>query len=517
MTDRDGIADRQSRRRPRAAAAAATFGRSVAYRQLVNPFEPLKILSQDRIEHIHHCALSILEELGMKVLLPQARQIFKLAGATVDEGAEVVRIDRGLVLKALSTVPPVFELRAGDPARNLRVGGRHVAFLPVSGPPNATDLLRGRRMGTLRDFEDFLRLSQHFDVIHALGPSVEPQDVPPEFRHLEVTLAQLTLSDKVPFVYSRGTPQVGDCFELLRLAYGISRDEFRAKAFCYTNINTNSPRQLDIPMAQGIIDFAEAGQMLIITPFTLAGAMAPVSLAGALTLAHAEALAGIALAQIVRPGAPVVYGAFTSNVDMKSGSPAFGTPEYAKACLAAGQLARHIGLPWRSSNATASNVVDEQATYESAMSIWGALMGGCNVLVHSAGWLEGGLSASFEKFILDVEQLQMMAEFLAPLDASEAEIGMDAIREVTPGGHFFATAHTMQRYRSAFYSPLVSDWSNIGQWQAAGAKTAVQRATQIWRRILDQWSLAPRDPAQLEAMRQFAERRRAEGGALPVS
>ncbi|MFO1467086.1 MAG: trimethylamine methyltransferase family protein [Steroidobacteraceae bacterium] len=511
------MTERQARRRPRASAADTAPDRSAAYRQLVNPFEPLEVLSTDRVEHIHHCALSILEELGMKVLLPQARQVFEAAGATVDEQEQLVRIDRGLVAQALSTAPPVFDLRATVPARNLRVGGQHVAFLPVAGPPNATDLQRGRRMGTLQDFEDFVRLSQHFDVIHALAPSVEPQDVGPEFRHLQVTLAQLGLSDKVPFVYSRGTPQVQDCFELIRMAHGISHEAFRAAAYCYTNINTNSPRQLDIPMAQGILDFAAAGQMLIITPFTLAGAMAPVTLAGALTLAHAEALAGITLAQIVRPGTPVVYGAFTSNVDMKSGSPAFGTPEYAKACLGAGQLARHIGLPWRSSNATASSVVDEQATYESAMSLWGAVMGGCNVLVHSAGWLEGGLSASFEKFILDVEQLQMMAEFLAPLDASDAEIGLDSIREVPPGGHFFATAHTMQRYRCAFYAPLVSDWSNFGQWQAAGSRTAVQRATDIWQRILREHRFAPHDPDRLEAMKGFVERRQAEGGALPVS
>ena len=237
-------------------------------------------------------------------------------------------------------------------------------------------------------------------------------------RHLEVTRAQLMLTDKIPFIFSRGHGQVADNFELIRLAHGISPEEFRSRPYTYTIINTNSPLQLDIPMADGIIDFAAAGQVLIITPFTLAGAMAPVTIAGALTLAHAEFLAGLTLAQIVKPGAPIVYGSFTSNVDMKSGSPAFGTPEYVKAAFGAGQLARFLGLPWRSSNATASNIPDAQSAYESQMSLWGALFGGCNFILHAAGWLESGLTTSYEKFILDIEMLQMFAEVFQPVGAA---------------------------------------------------------------------------------------------------
>jgi trimethylamine--corrinoid protein Co-methyltransferase len=245
--------------------------------------------------------------------------------------------------------------------------------------------------------------------------------------------------------------------------------------------------------------------------------MAPVTIAGALTLAHAEALAGLALAQITRAGAPVVYGSFTSNVDMKSGSPAFGTPEYVKASFGAGQLARYLGLPWRSSNATASNVPDAQAAYEAQMSLWGALLGGCNFILHAAGWMESGLSTSYEKFILDVEMLQMFAEVFQPVGATSADLGLEAVAEVGPGGHFFGCAHTMERYRTAFYAPLVSDWRNYGAWNDDGAKTATQRANTIWHSTLDNFVAPSRDPAIVEALNDYVERRKQEGGAPPVT
>jgi trimethylamine--corrinoid protein Co-methyltransferase len=304
---------------------------------------------------------------------------------------------------------------------------------------------------------------------------------------------------------------------MLRLARGIDEAAFQAQPYCYTVINTNSPRQLDVPMCQGIIDFAEAGQISVITPFTLAGAMAPVTVAGALTLQHAEALAGITLSQITRPGAPVVYGSFTSNVDMKSGAPAFGTPEFVKAAFGAGQMARHIGLPWRGSAATASNAPDAQATYEFLNSAWGSILGGVNMMLHSAGWLEGGLTASLEKFILDIEMLQIFAEIFQPVSTEAADIGFEAIAEVEPGGHFFGAQHTMSRYQSAFYAPLVSDWRNFGSWTEDGAKTATQRANGIWKKVLAEFSPPPLDPGITEALADYVQRRRGEGGAPPVS
>ncbi len=266
-------------------------------------------------------------------------------------------------------------------------------------------------------------------------------------------------------------------------------------------------------MIAGLLEMARMNQPVVATPFTLAGAMAPVTLAGALAQQNAEALATIALVQIVNPGAPVVYGGFTSNVDMKSGAPAFGTPEYAQAALVGGQLARRYRLPYRSSNANASNAVDAQAAYESQMSLWPAVMGHANMVMHGAGWMEGGLAASFEKFIIDIELLQMMSEFLQPLSIDKPELALDAMEEVGPGGHFFGAAHTLERYESAFYSPLVSDWQNFESWEQSGSETATQRAHRIYQQVLADFEPPPLDDAISDELNEFVARRTSEGGA----
>jgi trimethylamine---corrinoid protein Co-methyltransferase len=500
-----------------AATAAAEGNRSIRYRNLTNPFVPTRIFSDDQVESLHQMALGMLENQGMRVLSPRGRAAFAAAGARVDESSQMVHLDRGLVAQALATVPAEVDLIARNPQRSCRVGGQHVVFAPVAGPPGVLESQGGKHTGSMADFRDFVKLSQAFDVMHVLGQMVEPQDIPMPVRHLETSHAQLTLGDKVPYFYCRGDGQLEDSFAMLRIAHGIDEVAFERQAHCYTICNTNSPLQLDLPMTDGILKFASRGQLVIITPFTLAGAMAPITIAGALTLAHAEALFGITLAQIVRPGAPVMYGSFTSNVDMKSGSPAFGTPEYAKAAFGAGQLARHINVPWRCSSATASNAPDAQAAYESQMSLWGALLGGCHFILHSAGWLEGGLTASAEKFILDVEMLQMFAELFQPVLATAAEVGVSAVAEAGPGGHFFATAHTMERYRDAFYIPLVSDWRNFGAWSDDGAKTATERAGNIARNTIAAFQPPELDPAVAQALTEFVERRSREGGAPPVS
>jgi trimethylamine--corrinoid protein Co-methyltransferase len=251
---------------------------------------------------------------------------------------------------------------------------------------------------------------------------------------------------------------------------------------------------------------------MVLTPFTLAGAMAPATIAGALAQQNAEALAGLAFSQMVNPGAPVMYGGFTSNVDMKSGAPAFGTPEYTRAALAGGQLARRYNIPYRSSNANACNVVDAQAAYESEMSLWGAIMGHAGLVLHAAGWMEGGLCASFEKMVLDAEMLQMMAEFLSPIEVNEETLGFEAMREVGHGGHFFGTQHTLDRYETAFYAPIISDWRNYESWEEAGAHTATERANKLYQEILADYEPPPLDEARSDELTEFIARRKEEGG-----
>ncbi|HEY2110923.1 MAG TPA: trimethylamine methyltransferase family protein, partial [Dongiaceae bacterium] len=492
MVDVQAQVLRRDRRRAGRSSDAREETRKPDYRNLRNPFRSQDVFTPEQVAAIQDTAFRVLEELGIMVLLPEARAIFRQAGARVDETSQIVRLGREIVLAAISTAPKTILARGGDRHRDLNLELGSLCFVGGAGAPNVTDIDRGRRAGRLADFEDLVRLAQSFDVIHMQCPHVEAQDVEQPFRHYAVNRAQLTLSDKLPFLYARGTAQVTDGFEMVRLARSLSEEEFRAGVHCYTVINTNSPRQLDIAMAQGIIDFARWGQVSIITPFCLAGAMAPITVAGALTLQHAEALAGITLAQLARAGAPVVYGSFSSNVDMKSGAPAFGTPEHVKATLGAGQLARHIGLPWRAGGGSAANISDAQAANETQFGLWGAVLAGTTVLIHSAGWLEGGLTDSFEKFITDVEALQTIAELCVPTPGDEGAIGFEAIAEVEPGGHFFSARHTMARYRTAFYDPLVADWSNFGSWSEAGGKNATLRANAIWKKGLPISSRPPR-------------------------
>ncbi|MEE9415258.1 MAG: trimethylamine methyltransferase family protein [Acidimicrobiales bacterium] len=500
------------RRKPRVRKAAPTDH----YRRLLNPFEPLKVLSDDEVHHLHTKAVDYLASEGIRVLLAEARDIFAASGSTVDHETNMVRIDPDVVAEALVSTPSEFEIHAPNPQRNVLVGGRSVALVPVGGPPFVSDRLTGRRAGTLEDQDNFTKLTQSYDVMAVNSPAVEPNDIAIDIRHLRSNFSTLTLSDKTPFLFARGRQRVRDGFDLVKIRLGIESDEdFAAKPRVWTNINTNSPRQLDLPMSIAIIDFAQLGQPVIMTPFTLAGAMAPVTLAGALVLQHMEAIAAITLSQVVNPGTPVLYGAFTSNVDMKSGSPAFGTPEALKGAIASGQLARHIGVPWRSSGSSASNAVDAQAGYETMMNTFGALQGGANWIQHSAGWQEGGLTASYEKFIVDIEMCQMIAESFTPVLINEEELALDAITEVGPGGHFFGVDHTLQRYEQAFYQPIVFSRTNYEQWTEEGSPTSEERATAVWQEKLANFEPPPLAEDVREAMEEFVDRRIAEGGAAP--
>jgi trimethylamine--corrinoid protein Co-methyltransferase len=484
------------------------------FRQITNLYKPIEVLSDDQIEEIHNASLNILETIGLKVWGEEARAVYKGLGASIDRPEMRVRLDRALVLELVARAPPSFTLRGRDPLKRVRAGEGNLVFVAVGGPPYASDLDRGRRPGNYADLLDFLKVTQQLNIIHVEGGcSIEPLDLPVPTRHLDIYHAQILNLDKPWKPLTIGRVRVRDAIEMAKLSLGETDEQLASDPVLFGVINTNTPLVLDGPMGEAIVELAQARQPVCITPFTLAGAMAPASIAGALVLQNAEALAGIALAQGVSPGCPVCYGAFSSNVDMRTGSPAFGTPEYTKAAHASGQLARRYKLPWRSSNVNASCAPDAQAAYETEMSLWGAVMGHAGVLNQGAGWLEGGLVASFEKLILDAEMLQMMAAYLQPPVINKEEIGLGAINEVGPGGHFFGTSHTLARYENAFYAPLVSDWRNFETWREDGSKTATVRANAIWKKLLKEHELPPLDSGAAEALEAYVAKRKEEIGA----
>jgi len=485
--------------------------RQLPWQSIRNPWTPLEILDADQIEQIINAALTILETQGFRFLEGESRQILARIGAEVNESDRMVRLDRNLVLEKTKLAPAEFGLRSRNPAHNLHIGGSSVVFSSVGGPAFVSDLDNGRRPGKYREMCDYFRVVQSLNIIHQEGGGCfEPMDLPPESRHLDLYLAQLTLLDKNAQAYALGRARTVDCLEMTCIALGISREELTREPAVLAIINTNSPMQLDIPMTEAVLELAGANQACCITPFTLAGSMSPATLAGTLAQQTAEILAVVTLAQSVRPGAPVMYGAFASNVDMQSGAPALGTPEYSKMAIASAQIARRLGLPFRSSNTTTANCVDAQAAYESQMSLWGAILGHTHLVNHAAGWLEGGLTASFEKLIIDAEMLQMMAETLRPIVVNDEELALDAIAQVPPGGHHFGTAHTLARYETAFYAPLVSDRQNFEAWQEAGSIDAAKRANTIWKKLLADYEKPEIDPAVEEALQGYADKRKEE-------
>jgi len=487
------------------------------WRSVENPYPPMEMANPDQMQALHDTSIRILSELGIRVMGDRVMDLFQAAGAIVDRDEKIIRIDETIVTEALRTVPATFTLTARNAAKRLTFGGRSLNFGLVAGPPNVHDRVRGRRAGNLADYGDFIRLAHHFNAIHMIGNQVtSPMELPANNRHLDTYHANLTLSDLTFHCSAIGRGRALDGIRMMAISRGITLEEMAADPGVTTIISVNSPRLFDDAMGEGLIAMAEHGQPVTVTPFTLMGAMTPVTLPAALAQQNAEALFGVVLTQLVRPGTPVMYGAFTSNVDMRSGAPAFGTPENTKANVIAGQLARRYDLPYRSSNSNASNACDLQAAYETSMATWGAVLGGANLIYHAAGWLEGGLTASFEKLVLDVEILQNIMEFLRPIDFSEAELGFDAIASVPTGGHFFGADHTMQRYETAFYRPLLSDWTNYGGWEAAGSKDAAERATAIWQQALAEYDEPVMDPSVREELDAYVAKRKEEiGGDEP--
>ncbi|MEM7439706.1 MAG: trimethylamine methyltransferase family protein [Pseudomonadota bacterium] len=483
------------------------------WRQIKNTDRPIEPLDEDGVQAIHKAAMRILSEIGIEFLNDEALGYLKQAGCKVTD--QNVRMDEDFVMEMVGKAPSDFWMVPRNPDRSIHIGGNSLAFGNVSSPPNAWDLEKGKRSGDFETFKDFMKLTGYFNCIHfAGGYPVEPIDIHASVRHLDCLYEKLTLTDKVAHAYSLGRERVEDVMEMVRIAGGLTNDEFDAVPRMYTNINSVSPLKHDFPMLEGAMIHARRGQPVVVTPFTLAGAMAPVTMSGAVALSIAEGLAAIALLQFVAPGAPVAIGTFTSNVDMKTGAPAFGTPEYMRATQMTGQLGRFYGIPIRSSGVCAANVPDGQAMWETSNSLWAAVQSGTNVVYHAAGWLEGGLIASPEKFVMDCEVLQMIQRYFEdPVVATtEADLAVDAIKEVGHAGHFFGVQHTQDRYETAFYAPFASDWSNFEAWELNGGVWTAERAHKIAKDIINSYEAPPIDEAIREELADFVARRKAEGG-----
>ncbi len=512
------MARRSSRRQENREKRGNSGVPQIPWQRVSNPNPPLEILNADQIAMIHDASMQVLEEVGMRVDCPKTRSLLAEHGNKVDEAATHVWFDRGFVEERVAMAPATFKLRARNPERWLEFGGDDIIFGTVGGPAFVNDRDKGRHPGAYTEFQDGIRILQSLNACHMTNTGIFAcMDQPADRRHLDTLLTGFTLTDKCLGASLLGRMRAQDALNMACIVHDTDAAGLRAEPSVIGNINTNSPLVLDTEMAQGAWTFAENGQPVTVTPFTLSGAMSPATIPGALVQQNAEALAGIAFLQAVNPGTPCLYGTFTSNVDMKTGAPAFGTPEYVKATLASTQLGRHYGLPIRASNTNASNVVDAQAAYESQMSLWACLMGHVNYVNHGFGWLEGGLSASFEKFIVDAEMIQMLIETLKPLDIREETLGVGAIKEVGPGGHFFGAADTLSRYDTAFYAPMLSDWQNFENWEESGCRTATDRAHDIWKQLLEDYEEPPMDSGVRDALSDYVARRKDEITRAPAA
>ncbi len=483
------------------------------WHQLVNPLAPTRLISDDEVESLHLAALEILERIGVRCQVKEARDIFARAGALIDEADGRVRVGREIVEAALATAPSELTLTPRNAARAVKLGGNNMTTAAVLGPPNCSDLMRGRRSGRLADLGELLKLTQFFNAVQMNGWPVEPLDVEVKFRHLDSAFAMLTLTDKVPYVFCQSRQRIRDVLDMCAIARGETLAQFAQRPGVFSIINTNTPLQYDVPMTVGVMDMARHGQPTLLTPFVMAGASTPATIAGAMALNTAEVLFGVTLAQLVRPGAPVLYGCAAMNADMKTGAPAYGLADMHRCTLIGGQLARRYNLPMRSSNFSAANTADFASGYESANSVMAAMNAGAHLIMHAAGWVEGGLCTSYEKFVLDVEIVQTLSQILEPVRIDADTLAIEEIEMVGPGGHFFGTERTIATYETAFYRPLISQTQNYGAWMEGGGKTATERATAIWQEALKTYVEPAIDPGIREALAGFVARRREEGGA----
>ena len=510
MSGRSGGSERGGRRGGGRAARRAVRQTTVIEQldAITREIPAYEIMSEEGLSQIEANAETILQEIGIEFRGDEeALKMWRDAGGEID--GERVRFPRGLCRSLAATAPATFVQQARNPDRSVTIGGNHTVFAPVYGPPFVRDLEGGRRYATLADFENFVRLAYMTPAMHHSGGTVcEPVDLPVNKRHLDMVYAHMRYSDKAFMGSVTHSARAADTVAMAEILFG---EPFVAdNPVVMGLINANSPMVYDATMLGALKVYAAANQVTMITPFLLSGAMAPVTVAGTLAQTLAEAMAGMAFVQLVRPGAPVVFGTFSSSVDMQSGAPTFGTPEPTLVLFAAAQLARRLGLPFRSGGSLcASKLADAQAAYESAQSLLPTMLAGVNFVLHGAGWLEGGLCSSYEKFVMDADQLGMMQVLAQGVDLSEAGQAMDAIREVGPGSHFLGCAHTQAHFETAFYRSTVADSNSVEQWEAEGGLDTAERANGLWKEMLASYQEPGLDPAIDEALGEFIAKKKA--------
>jgi trimethylamine--corrinoid protein Co-methyltransferase len=476
----------------------------------VNKMPRYEILSEDAMETLDRGWRRIVTELGVEFLLEDSLEEFRKAGQKVE--GNNVKLDPDFLLEQVAKAPREFDIQARNPEHSVHIGGDHMVFASVYGPPFVREG-DTRRDATMEDYRNFVKLSQSFPELDSPGGTiVEPNDTPLDSRHLDMVYALQTLSDK-PYMGSvTSGPNAADTVAMGEILFG-GRDAIEQTPASVSLINVNSPLRFDDRMLAALHEYVKRNQAVIVTPFLLMGAMSPVSIPATLAQQMAEALAGIALTQLIRPGCPVVFGSFLSNTDMQSGSPSFGTPESAVGLFCTGQIARSFGLPWRSGGGlNSSQTVDAQAAYESLMTMLPTFLAGANFVMHSAGWLEAGLVSCYEKFIVDIEVLRQLKHEFTPIDFDEESLAFGAHEEVGPGGHFLGAAHTLERFRECFYRPLLSSTENFERWQRNGGLDATARAETIWKRTLDEYEQPPLDEAIRSELQAYVDRRRTELG-----
>jgi trimethylamine--corrinoid protein Co-methyltransferase len=502
-------ANRRQRRERRTIAASPLA--HIPWLTITNNMPPLGRLDSEAEEKIHEASMRILEEIGFLFLDAEALDMWDQAGAKVDYKQQQVWFDRHLIMELVANAPSQFTWRARNPVHNVTVGKNHITFAPNGGTVYVQDLEYGRRPGLMKDYTNLQKMVQMCNALHYTGDQlIVPHDIPVSFRHLQRSLAAFTLTDKAYMEAAHGRIIAADAVQMAKIVFGRDIGQ-SSEPVLGGIINAGSPLRYDDRMIGGLLTFARANQALIFTPFILAGAMSPITMAAAVAQQNAEALAGIALAQLARPGAPVLYGGFATNLDMRTGGPAFGTPEGAWATLVGAQMARRYGLPFRSSGSlNTSNVPDAQAAYETMWAIWPAVLAHSNFILHSVGWLEGGLTASYEKVIIDMENLAMFQHFLREVEISDDTLALDMMAEVGPGGHHLGTAHTQARYRTEYYASFLSNRQNYDAWQQSQVGDAAARAHQLWKKLLAAYEAPPLDIAIREALEDFVARRQRE-------